>query len=247
MTQDVEGPRRTFVGEGAPNVHLPPRYSAGWYDLFEAQFWPALKRGVRILDVGSGRQPALLPTRRPPACTYVGLDVSGVELEQAPSGSYDEIVEGDITVLDRSLENRFDLLISWQLLEHVRPLALATENMRLYLRSGGTMVSLLSGGRSLFGLVNRLIPHPVARRSMHLLLGRDPASVFPAYYDHCHYSALCTALAEWSLAEVEPLYRGASYVRFSAALQRVYLLGENWLERAGHLDYATHYLITATR
>ena len=246
MTHDAEGPRRTLAGDGARHVQLPPRYSAGWYELFEAMLLPALSPGVRILDVGSGRQPALLPKRRPAECTYVGLDVSEAELEQAPAGSYDEILEGDITIRDRSLENRFDLLISWQLLEHVRSLASASENMRLYLRQGGTMVSLLSGGRSFFALVNRLIPHQVARHSMRLLLGRDPDSVFPAYYDHCHYSGLCTALAEWSLADIEPLYRGASYVRFSQSLQRTYLLYENWLERTGRTDYATHYLISAT-
>lgn len=247
MTQDAHGPRRRLAVEGAPSVRLPPRYSAGWYKLFEAQLLPALSPGVRILDVGSGRQPAVLPNRRPPACTYVGLDVSGAELEQAPAGSYDEIVEGDITIRDQSLENRFDVLISWQLLEHVRSLASAVENMRSYLRRGGTMVSLLSGGRALFALVNRLIPHGVAKRLMRLLLGREPGSVFPAFYDHCHYSALCTALAPWSLSSVEPLYRGASYVYFSPALQRSYLAYENWLERAGHVDYATHYLISATR
>lgn len=233
--------------EGAPGVRLPPRYTAGWYNLFEAKLLPVLSPRVRILDVGSGRQPALLRGRRPFACTYVGLDVSRSELEQAPAGSYDEIVEGDITIHDGSLDNRFDLVINWQLLEHVRRLAPATENMRMYLRGGGTMVSLLSGGRSPFALINRLIPHLAARRLMGLLLGRDLTSVFPAHYDHCHYSGLRRALARWSLASIEPLYRGASYFRFSATLQRTYLLYENWLERAGHIDYATHYLISATR
>lgn len=227
-------------------MRLPTRYSAGWYEPFEASLLPALFQGARILDVGSGRQPTLLPKRRPDACTYIGLDLSRRELEQAPIGAYDRFVEGDITTRDGSLENGFDLVISWQVLEHVRPLGFAIENMRSYLRPGGKMVSLLSGGRSLFGLANRAVPHYAAKRIMRTVLRRDPASVFPAYYDRCYHSALLATLQEWSHATVTPLYRGASYLRFSAGLQRAYLRYEDWLERKGRSDYATHYLISAT-
>jgi len=158
VSEASRGPSRNLGGDAARGVRLPLRYSVGWYEPFEARLLPALSPGVRILDVGSGRQPALLPARRPPACTYVGLDISRTQLEQASAGSYDEVLEGDITLHERSLQNRFDLLVSWQLLEHIRPLEAALENMRLYLRPGGTMVSLLSGGRSVFTLINRLVP-----------------------------------------------------------------------------------------
>ena len=247
VSEASRGPSRNLGGDAARGVRLPLRYSVGWYEPFEARLLPALSPGVRILDVGSGRQPALLPARRPPACTYVGLDISRTQLEQASAGSYDEVLEGDITLHERSLQNRFDLLVSWQVLEHVRPLEAALENMRLYLRPGGTMVSLLSGGRSVFALINRLVPHDVAKRLLRVLLRREPASVFPAHYDHCHYSALRACLTQWSSVEIEPLYRGASYLRFSRVAQHAYLLHENWLQRERKVDFATHYLVRATR
>lgn len=76
---------------------------------------------------------------------------------------------------------------------------------------------------------------------------RDSAYVFSAYYDRCHYSALFTALAGWSRPEVEALYQGASYFRFSPAAQRAYLRYENWLERRSDANCATYCLVSATR
>ena len=70
-----------------------------WVKQFESQFQLLLTPGVRILDVGSGRKPALVPERRPQGCFYTGLDISNKELLLAPSGSYDEVIEADVAVL----------------------------------------------------------------------------------------------------------------------------------------------------
>ena len=58
-------------------------------------------------------------------------------MEHAPEGSYDEMFVGDITKRVAELEGRFDLIICFQVLEHVKPLDDAIENLRCYLRPGG--------------------------------------------------------------------------------------------------------------
>lgn len=233
--------------EAAPGIELPMRYSDPWVELFETRSRPALTKGARVLDVGSGRRPALRPGERPPDCEYVGLDLSGAELAAAPPGSYDETIEADIMKPLPSQRERFDLIVSWQVLEHVAQLDQCLENLRSYLRPGGTLVSLLSGRNACFAVLNRLLPDRVGSWVMQQALDRQPDTVFPANYDGCTEDGLYERLAPWSRREVVPLYRGAGYFRFSANLQRAYLRYEDWALARGRANLASHYLIVAER
>ena len=80
----------------------------------------------------------------------VGLDIS--KLARAPVGSYDSVVVADLVDPLPQLMESFDLIVSFQVLEHVRPLDRAVENMRRYLRANGRLVAQLSGTFSLFGI-----------------------------------------------------------------------------------------------
>jgi hypothetical protein len=145
------------------------------------------------------------------------------------------------------LEGEFDIVVSWQVLEHVKPLAVALANIRSYLRPGGLFVAHLSGTFSPFGLANRVIPQRAAVWLMHRLLDRDPTSVFPAYYDKCWYSALESLGRCWKTFSVHPRYAGAGYFRFSPMMQRLSLAYEEWTIRSGHYNLATHYLLVGER
>lgn len=227
---------------------LPARYAEdAWTQPFFDEIQPSLIPGVAILDIGSGRRPTLPVASRPPSCRYVGLDLSSTELALAPTGSYDRALVGDVVEHRRELDGEFDLVVSWQVLEHVKPLADALENIRSYLRPGGRFVGQLSGTFSLFGLVNAVIPHWAATWTMQRLLGRDPDTVFPAHYDRCWYSALTELGETWSSFVVYARHQGAGYFRFSRALQKLYLKYEDWVIEKGHSNLATHYLIVGQR
>jgi SAM-dependent methyltransferase len=99
-------------------------------------------------------------------------DVSLTELEQAPTGAYDDVVVADIVQRIPELEEQFDVVLSWQVFEHVKPLDVAVENVRTYLRPGGLIVAQLSGTFSAFGLLNRMVPFPVASWIAVHVLGR---------------------------------------------------------------------------
>src|SRR4051794_14834815 len=210
---------------------MPARYEERWLDPFEALLAPDLVPGVAILDVGSGRRPTVAAADRPAGCAYVGLDVSSEELEAAPIDAYDETVVGDVTRRTPELDSRFDLVVSWQALEHVKPLPAALENLRLCLRPGGHLVLQVSGRYAIFSLVGRVVPHRAGTWMMQWLLGREPGTVFPAWYDGCYCGALEQMFGEWSVAEIIPRYKGAEYLSFSRALQRLYLGYETWAER----------------
>jgi SAM-dependent methyltransferase len=225
--------------------HTRPRYIEPWLKLWDDRVARELRPGIRILDVGSGRRPAIPFEGRPLGCRYVGLDLSLDELLAAPDGTYDEVMASDVLILRPEFVEQFDLVLSWQVLEHVKPLATALDNIRHYLVPGGVFLAHLSGRFSLFGLMNQAVPHGLAVRALRLLLAREPKTIFPAHYDGCWYSALVRSLAGWSERDVLPRYRGSGYFRFFEPLERAYLVYEDWTVQ--HRNLATHYLISARR
>jgi SAM-dependent methyltransferase len=240
--------RRVVTARDA-RVALPDRYRARWRDRFESAMLARLREGVTVLDIGSGRNPSLAPPNRPAATRWIGLDVSRPELVQAPPGSYDEVVVGDLATPLAGLAGTIDLAVSWQVLEHVRPLDRAVANVHGYLRPGGEFVCQFSGAWSPFAIVNRLLPDRLGSALVgRTMRRRDSAHpVFPAHYDRCYASALERVFADWSSVTIEPLFRGATYFHFSAALQRAYLAYEEMAIRRDLTNLATHYFVVAVR
>lgn len=215
--------------------------------MFMERVFDTFHEGASVLDVGSGRKPTVPPDKRPFRCRYVGLDLSAAELARAPDGWYDELIVWDVVKRAPELIERFDLVVSWQVLEHVKPLEAALENIRSYLRPGGRFVATLSGRFSVISLLNRLTPGTWGIEIMERLLRRNPESVFPAYYDMCWHDALKRVLEPWSRAEIVPSYIGATYFSFSRVLSRAYLEYENWVCERRLSNLATNYLIDAVR
>jgi SAM-dependent methyltransferase len=226
---------------------LPERYAEPWREAFELRAASAAVAGAHVLDLGGGRRPAIPHERRPQGCRYAGLDVSAEELSAAPPGSYDEVWVRDAAAPVPELAGRFDLVVSWQALEHVRPLDLALENVRGYLKPGGRLLAMLSGRFAAFALVARLLPDRAGKELMARLIDRPPDTVFHSHYDRCWYGALDRMLASWSRAEIIPLYRGAGYFDFSPLLRGIYVRYEDWAARGMHRNLATHYLVDAMR
>ena len=226
---------------------LPARYEESPREIFDARIAAALSPGGVVLDVGGGRNPCVPPDGRPKDCVYAGLDASVDELQAAPPGSYDEVWPGSVEVFRPELENRFDLVVSWQVLEHVRDMSASVANIRRYLRPGGRFVAQLSGRFAVFAAVNALVPRRPAVWAMEKLLDRAPGSVFPAFYNRCWKSALVRVGDDWELFDVSPIFCSAIYFNFSKGLQRAYLAYEDWIASHGKDNLAPHYLITGVR
>jgi SAM-dependent methyltransferase len=234
------------AGRRAWSGRLPERYYVDGRVRFRAALRDSLMPGARILDVGGGRAPFLAPGERPEGCRYTGLDVSGAELGRAGPGAYDETVATDVSTWSPELEQRFDLALSWQVLEHVRDVPAALENLRRYLVPGGRLVAMLSGRNSAFAALGRVTPHrigaPLVARRMH----RDADSVFPGVYDHCTHSELVRLLRRWHAGDVRPIWGGARYFGFARPVQAAYVAAEELARLTDRRQLATHYLIVAT-
>jgi SAM-dependent methyltransferase len=221
-------------------------YTDPWRDAFDDATAPFLVPNVQVLDIGAGREPTIRTDDRPAGCRYVGLDISETELRFASDDAYDEIVVGDVARRNSSLSERFDLAVSWDVLEHVKPLDFAVANVHSYLRPGGVFVAQFAGKFSVFALLNQLVPRRVGLRLLHQLLGRDEVP-FPAYYHSCYASALERMLINWSDFRIIPRFRGADYFAFSRRAQHLYVRYEDWALRSGRANLATHYLLTAQK
>jgi 2-polyprenyl-6-hydroxyphenyl methylase/3-demethylubiquinone-9 3-methyltransferase len=229
------------------SARIPSRYEYHPADQFADAIRPRLRPGIAILDVGSGRRPAIDPAARPAGSRYVGLDISASELSRAADDAYTETVVADVSTALPQLDRRFDLLVSWQVLEHVASTERALANMHRYLRPGGALVAVLSGRFAVYGVVNRLVPDRLARWSLRTFLGRDPASVYTAHYDRCDHRGLTELLASWRTAQVTPIYQGGAYLNFAKPVRAAYLSYESWAVRSGRTNLATHYLVVAER
>jgi len=69
---------------------------------FSSRIVPNLLRPcLRVLDAGGGKRPRIsLEQKRMLGLHVTGLDLSAAELEQAPEGSYDEHVVGDVATAE---------------------------------------------------------------------------------------------------------------------------------------------------
>jgi SAM-dependent methyltransferase len=227
---------------------LPDRYAERvWIEPYLEEARRAVTAGQRVIDVGSGAHPVLSPAERPPGVDYVGLDISARELELAGPCAYDDTVVASITDSLPELAGSFDLALSFHVFEHVHPLQRAIATIRDVLKPGGRLVAQVPGRYSMVAVLNRAIPHSVAKIALHRLLNRDPSTVFPAHYDQCWHDALVALFADWTSVEVRPIYACATYLNFAPPLRALYVGFEEWLVLTDRRNLATNYHILATR
>jgi SAM-dependent methyltransferase len=174
-----------------------------------------LRPGLRILDVGGGKHPAIsLQTKKELGLYIVGLDISETELAQAPHGAYDALVVGDVAAV--SIPGKYDLVFSRAVLEHVADPAAAIANLAGALVPGGVMAHVMPCRNAPFAILNRWLGNRVARRLLFAVFPEKQIdSGFPAYYRDCTPAGLSRACGECGLEVVKVMpYYNSNYMSF---------------------------------
>jgi SAM-dependent methyltransferase len=205
---------RALAARLAPGcAHDGPR------DFWERLLPSLLRPGLRILDVGGGKHPAIpLQTKQDLGLHVVGLDVSAAELAQAPAGAYDAIVVGDVAEV--SIPGTYDLVFSRSVFEHVLDPRAAVANLAGVLVPGGLIAHYMPCRNAPFAIVNRWLGNRTARRLLFALFPeKEVDSGFRAYYRDCtpdRHSRICQ---EYGLEIVNliPYYK-SDYTAFLAPL-----------------------------
>ena len=225
-----------------PHSELPDRYQTPWRVGFVAEALELCRPGMTILDIGGGAAPTLPPEVRPADGTYIGLDPDKADLDH---GDYDAHIVASAADLQPSLVGTVDLILSWNVLEHVPEMPAALAAFHAYLKPGGVLLSRFAGRWAVFAIGSRLMPHTLRVKLLSRLMGEPPEAHFPTHYDRCTARDFHRMLATWSAHEIIPHYRGAGYFAFSRVLQRAYLAYEFAAMRSHQL--ATHYSVKAVR
>ena len=171
---------------------------------------------------GGGKHPIIeTVTRQQLELTVTGLDICASELAEAPPGSYDNIIVGDVG--KTTVNGVYDLIISHTVMEHVEDTQAAIRNLSGALAPNGTMVHFLPCGNAVFARANLIIGNRVARFILSLPYPKlRSKNGFPAYYNHCSpkkLPGLCK-LNGLAATEVVPYY-ASDYLRFFTPLHIV--------------------------
>lgn len=112
-------------------------------------------RPLRVLEAGCGSTSHLDVG---PDARVVGIDISRAQLDQ--NQHLAEKIQGDLETYPLAAED-FDVIVCWDVLEHLPRPELALANFHQALRPGGIMVLAMPNLISIKGLVTKLTPYGV--------------------------------------------------------------------------------------
>jgi len=145
-----------------------------------------LSPGMSVCEVGGGANPLLSRDERDRLnLTYTIVDIDAEELAKAP----DDVRKLELDITLRSLHERFDLVVSKQVAEHVRHPEPMHRNICAMLAPGGVAIHFFPTLFSAPFVVNRIIPERLAARVLLRLQPYRSTSgkhgKFRAYYRWC--------------------------------------------------------------
>lgn len=145
----------------------------------------------RLCEVGGGRDPLFTPHEARALGVELTInDIAQSELDCAPAGFHKACfdIAGDLSATNMAGE-RYDLMFSRMVFEHVADVEQAWRNIHMLLAPGGVALAFFPTLYALPFLVNHLIPEWLSGAILRALYpgrrsgGNDPK--FPAVYDHC--------------------------------------------------------------
>lgn len=107
----------------------------------------------QVMDVGCG---GAMRIRFPAGAVFNGIDISAESA--ARNATISSIIIGDIQQYPLP-KRAYDVVVCWELLEHVRDPLAALSNMIASVRQGGLVVLAFPNRASLKGMVTRFSPH----------------------------------------------------------------------------------------
>lgn len=225
---------------------LPPLFLKDGNQNFINEMAPSyLRQGMKIYDVGGGKQPFVDVSKKDDLClTVVGLDISQSELDRAPVGAYDETICADIANVQGRADG--DLVLCQAVLEHVKDTEGAMRSIASLLKPGGKALIFVPSRNAVFARLNVLLPENIKRKILYGVYPKARAAQgFPSFYHRCTPNDFIAMANHNGLAEVEShYYYISSYFSF---LFPVYLVWRIWVvlfkSVAGHQAAETFSMV----
>lgn len=172
------------------------------YDDRVADAARALAPGSAIVDLGGGRRcPFAHVVDRSNGTRIIAVDISRDEL--AANEDADEVRVADVAEGLPFADGEVSLLVSRTLLEHVKGVPAAIDNIGRVVAPGGRTIHLVPCRNALFALAARLIPWWAAKPAVDLLFPSAKGVIeFEAFYDHCDPRTLERLLHDAGFSDV---------------------------------------------
>ncbi len=165
---------------------LPFDYRLDGSDDYRSSLVPEyVHKHGRVYDVGGGKHPCIsVEFKRERMLSVIGLDIDKHELEQAPSGIYDEMLESDITT--HRGEGDADVILCHTLLEHVKSVEAAFKGIESILKPGGRAVLFVPSRNAVYARLNLILPEALKKRLLYIIFPQTlEHQGFKSYYDCC--------------------------------------------------------------
>lgn len=150
-----------------------------------------LARGKQVLEIGAGRSPLFdLKELEDQKIDYVANDISKNELHHLPSGINSVVFDASGNIPESHF-NRFDVIFSKMVQEHVSDGRQFYKNCYSLLKEGGIVISFHPTLYASLYLVNKLLPETVSRKLLQLVFphrNENEVPKFPAKYELCRIS-----------------------------------------------------------
>lgn len=184
------------------------------------------REAITVLEAGCGASTHL--SFRQPA-RLVGIDTSRKQLDR--NDALDERILGDVQTYPFASDT-FDVVIAWQLLEHLPNPEQALERLRETIKDGGLLVLSLPNVLSVKGLVTKFTPHAfhvwAYRRVFGMKdAGTDDKAPFPTFLRFSIRPSRILRFARENGFAVEYFHSFEWHVQ-SQLRERIHLVGPAW-------------------
>ena len=186
-----------------------------------------LDQGMKIYDVGGGKQPLVDTNKKNDLClTVVGIDINQSELEGAPLGAYDETICEDISNVHGLADG--DIVICQAVLEHVKDTERAIRSIASLLKPGGKALIFVPSRNALYARLNILLSENLKQKILYSVYPNTFATQgFPSFYHRCTPDDFIEMAKKNGLVEIESrYYYMSSYFRF---LFPAYIIWRIWI------------------
>ena len=185
---------------------LPSRFRIDGSKSFREEVaWRYVRHGMLVFDIGGGKHPLINSVQKNQLeLRIIGLDIDAKELQQAPSGCYDDVCCCDLAEYRGA--GTADLVICQATLEHVHDNAKALAAIASVLKPGGLAAIFAPSRHAVYARLNLLLPEIVTRKALDFVCPSNKGSHgFRAYYDRCSIGEL-SALGRRNGLEVVSIY-----------------------------------------
>jgi len=196
---------------------------------------------LHILEIGGISRPLLKPSKD---YNYLGLDI---EYTEKCEELYDEFIIGSV---EDPIEQKFDLIISKTLLEHVENNNKSYKQILKALNPEGETIHYFPSKNHPYSLLTRMVSHKWQRKLISLLRPQTVATTgYKTYYHLCSYAELHNYLhsLNFKKVEIKPFWGASDYFAFFFPFFILISIFNRICEKLNLVTFASGLIVYAKR